>query len=421
MAGTKVYEDRRAESVRIMDDTDAKRTKIDELLTYIEDRLSELEEEKQELKEFQQKDRERRCLEYGIYARELDEIGELLEEVEDERRRDIDGANERREAFNDRERTLAALEAELSEAKNRLEVLALEKRQSEEERREALKARTQVECLVRDMEESAEKGKDTTDQLEEQLERVEEEMSAKETELMEAGPAAEDKALEERRIREQLEEKSAQADALYAKQGRSSQFRTQRDRDRHLNAEVAKLKGSIEARQSSAATLGRDVESAKEELQSAEERSSRVREKLEGRKGELKERATEMEKVRAEHNELIERRKELWKEDSRLGQTAQHARTERDRAEKDLSSTMDRVRHLCFSDSGDPLIIETPLTEHEHCAPSRRCDCRVTRYRRRLWPLVRSFRGRGSVQDGGRGHGWYLVRSSDQAFRSSRS
>lgn len=60
---------------------DAKRSKIKELLTYIEERLAELEEEKEELKEFQDKDKERRCLEYALYSRELTEVGQQLEEV----------------------------------------------------------------------------------------------------------------------------------------------------------------------------------------------------------------------------------------------------------------------------------------------------------------------------------------------------
>ena len=60
---------------------DDKRTKISELLQYIEERLAELEEEKEELKEFQEKDKERRCLEYALYWREVEEVGEALEEV----------------------------------------------------------------------------------------------------------------------------------------------------------------------------------------------------------------------------------------------------------------------------------------------------------------------------------------------------
>ena len=87
-----------------MADTDAKRGKINELLDYIETRLQELEEETEELKEFQEKDKERRCLEYALYQRELEEVGEALLEIEEDRKADLHGANVRREKFGEREK-----------------------------------------------------------------------------------------------------------------------------------------------------------------------------------------------------------------------------------------------------------------------------------------------------------------------------
>ena len=107
VAGTKVYEQRRTESLRIMAETDAKRDKINDLLDYIDTRLTELEEEKEELKEFQEKDKERRCLEYAVYQRELEEVAAALEEIEEERRGEVHNANVRREQYNDRAKQVA--------------------------------------------------------------------------------------------------------------------------------------------------------------------------------------------------------------------------------------------------------------------------------------------------------------------------
>jgi structural maintenance of chromosome 3 (chondroitin sulfate proteoglycan 6) len=106
VAGTKVYEQRRTESLKIMADTQSKRDKIAELLEYIETRLNELEEEKQELKEWTEKDRERRGLEYAMYDRELLEVTTTLTELEEERQRDLDNAKASRDAFSHRERDL---------------------------------------------------------------------------------------------------------------------------------------------------------------------------------------------------------------------------------------------------------------------------------------------------------------------------
>jgi structural maintenance of chromosome 3 (chondroitin sulfate proteoglycan 6) len=89
-----------------MADTDAKRGKINELLEYIESRLEELEEEKEELKEFQEKDKQRRCMEYAMHQRELEEVGEALDEIENERRLEVHGANERREKYSEREKEI---------------------------------------------------------------------------------------------------------------------------------------------------------------------------------------------------------------------------------------------------------------------------------------------------------------------------
>lgn len=81
VAGTRVYEDRRTESIKNITEAETKREKVDDLLQVIEERLNELEEEKKELKEFSTKDRERRCLEYSIYQRELSDVTNKLKEV----------------------------------------------------------------------------------------------------------------------------------------------------------------------------------------------------------------------------------------------------------------------------------------------------------------------------------------------------
>lgn len=117
VAGTKVYEKKRQESTKIMDETEAKREKIVGFLDYIEERLNELEEEKEELKEYQKSDKERRCLEYALHNQELTEVTagleavrracrndrKLIYQVEEERRNDIHNSNLKRKEFNQRE------------------------------------------------------------------------------------------------------------------------------------------------------------------------------------------------------------------------------------------------------------------------------------------------------------------------------
>ena len=73
VAGTNVYDDKRAASLRQMAEAEAQRAQTVDVLAYINERLAELESEKDELDEYQALDRKRRCLEFTIYDREYTE------------------------------------------------------------------------------------------------------------------------------------------------------------------------------------------------------------------------------------------------------------------------------------------------------------------------------------------------------------
>lgn len=81
VAGTRVYDERREESMAILKETEGKIEKIEEFLKTIEDRLSTLEEEKEELKQYQHHDKIRRALEYIIHEVELNENKKKLADV----------------------------------------------------------------------------------------------------------------------------------------------------------------------------------------------------------------------------------------------------------------------------------------------------------------------------------------------------
>lgn len=81
VAGTQVYEQRRAESMELLRATDTRYNGSSDLLAQIDARITELSREQSELQKFHERDRERRALEYTIYQRELAELAEALEAV----------------------------------------------------------------------------------------------------------------------------------------------------------------------------------------------------------------------------------------------------------------------------------------------------------------------------------------------------
>ncbi|KAI0930349.1 hypothetical protein AcW1_009066 [Taiwanofungus camphoratus] len=342
VAGTKVYEQRRTESLRIMSETDAKRTKISELLDYIDSRLTELEEEKEELKEFQEKDKERRCLEYALYQRELEEVGEALEEIEEERRGEVHNANVRREQFNDREKQAQNLEQSISQIKSNLTTLSLTRQGAQSELTDLIRARTELECTIADLRFAAERTGGRRSELEMELGNVQAQIVTKEAALAALLPEWEAHRAHEIEEKRRLDEAKARLDALYAKRGRLNRFRTRAERDTFLRREIASIEVYRGAQSAALEGLRAELEAAKGALLEIDERTEAVQERVEDGRRRAKELGEQVSRLKDEHADLSERRKELWREDAKLDNLVTHAADELRASERTLASMMDK-------------------------------------------------------------------------------
>ncbi|EJT97043.1 RecF/RecN/SMC protein [Dacryopinax primogenitus] len=342
VAGTKVYEQRRTESLRLMEETDTKRSKISELLEFIEQRLAELEEEKEELKEFQAKDRERRCLEYALYSRESEDVNQALQDLEDERRTEAADAKERRQEYSARERQLEQLEANLTAARYKLSLLESTKASLRDELTESVRNRTELSCIVDDLKAAGERSEERRDELQEALTEIEEKITEKEAELEDLLPQFQQITQRERAAKTELEDASARLQALYSKQGRLSAYKTKAERDAALRKEIASINAYLASQTSALEQANLDLNALTEQADGKKERAERLRaqvdEERETQKGWTEE-LRELEEKQARWREDL---KDLWKEDSRLGVTVQREKDDLQVAERALASMMDR-------------------------------------------------------------------------------
>ncbi|KZT22156.1 RecF/RecN/SMC protein [Neolentinus lepideus HHB14362 ss-1] len=342
VAGTKVYEQRRTESLRIMAETDAKRSKITELLDYINSRLTELEEEKEELKEFQDKDKERRCLEYAVYQRELEEVGEALEEIEAERKAEVHNSNERRVQFSKREKEMQTIEKETAETKHTLSTQFLTRQGVQSELSELYRARTELECVVSDLRAATELSGGKKDELQAELQRIERDIKANERALASLTPQWEELKARESQEKRVLDEARARLDGLNAKRGRLNRFRTKAERDAFLKKEIASIDNYRRTHEVALEASRANLASVKQSLQELDRRAQGAQDKVEDGRRRQTELEAEIGKTKDQHAELVERRKELWREDTKLETLVRHAQEELRTAERDLASMMDK-------------------------------------------------------------------------------
>lgn len=341
VAGTQVYEARRAESLKIMTDTNNKRAKIDELLDYIRDRLNELEEEKEELRAYQEKDKERRCLDYTLLHREQVKVSEKLDEIEEFRQGGTDNMDESREVFQAGEEELKALNDEIKSLTNQMELLKIERRQLEEDRKESAKAQAKLELEVKklsDGQSAADKAKQrhTTE-----LQAVQKEIAEKNAELAKIVPGYTKAKEQETEVKSELDTADATRQRLLAKQGRNAQFRSKSERDKWLKKEIDELNNTLATQKANRMDTEEEVSTVQSEIQELEKDISGLRERLEGWGGNRQELAEQVTNAKDALERLSDERKILRREDDKLESITNTSQYELNRAEQDLSHSMD--------------------------------------------------------------------------------
>ncbi|KAK4889085.1 Structural maintenance of chromosomes protein 3, partial [Elasticomyces elasticus] len=178
VAGTKVYEERRAASQKIMDDTEHRRTKIDESLDHIRGRLGELLEEKEEL--------------------------QALEKLEGDREGGVEQTDDDREALQCGELKLEKIDAKISELHSQIKLLSAERAQLEDERRDIAKQKAKIELDVQTTIDNQISAQEAHTKHADDLRTVQEQISEREAEHSQLLPEYTAKRKQERALRQQI-------------------------------------------------------------------------------------------------------------------------------------------------------------------------------------------------------------------------
>ncbi|KAJ5335948.1 hypothetical protein MYU51_020193 [Penicillium brevicompactum] len=342
VAGTQVYEARRSESLKIMNETNSKRAKIDELLDYINERLAELEEEKDELRSYQEKDKERRCLEYTIYSLEQQEISKVLSEIEERRQNGVEDADNNREQENELQNAIDQIDAEIAECRQQIEFLKVDKAQLEDERRETSKTLAQNELQAKSLSDNQAAAQASKSRHDADLASVQKAIRERESDYQEILPRFNALKDEEDAVKSQLTDAESSRGRLYAKQGRNSTFKNKSERDKYLNMEVRETQNSIKSVQGVVTQTQEDIQELESAITALGPETERLREQIDGRGDTMHSVDEKVQDAKDERDRLMDQRKELWREEAKLDSVISNASQEADRAERSLSSMMDQ-------------------------------------------------------------------------------
>lgn len=343
VAGTRMYEERREESAKLIKDAENKMEKTAELIEYVNERLGELEEEKEELSEYQKLDRERRCLEYTIYDKQLNSAARKLKEIEEIQKQEELSSKSVHEAASTIEVKLDELKQELQKIGVSLQQHVQEKASLDDEVHLLVQQKATLELDVGEADGKLDNQQSMSEKARQELEELQIHIDVKQRELDSAKDAFDKAQRTELDITERLNQCETRLNSLYAKVGRSAQFSSRAERDRALKADVRDLQAAIKKK----AAQVKESETAVLEASAAIERESSAVQELEKS---LQQRTTDMEgltkacaELRKERDSLADVRKECWRKDEEVQSSIRAAQESLNSNERTLHSTLDKA------------------------------------------------------------------------------
>ncbi|KAI6228153.1 Structural maintenance of chromosomes protein [Aphelenchoides besseyi] len=238
VAGTKVFDDRKEESVKLLAETQGKLDKCEQLLGFMEERLKKLEEEKEDLKEYQKFDRQKRAIEYSI---------NMLESTEAEKK--CDRMASLREDLNNKQN---AAESKMMDVKQKILDNASEIRQLENrykghrdelerynnEKTDLMERMKSVELTLSDLNVEVITERSSRTDIESDLNKLKDQIATKQKELEDLGPRVAELVKKENQLKTDIQINEQKCKEMNAKIGRKETFKTVEERDNYLKRQI---------------------------------------------------------------------------------------------------------------------------------------------------------------------------------------
>ncbi|XP_073271974.1 structural maintenance of chromosomes protein 3 [Primulina huaijiensis] len=355
IGGTRVYEERRRESLKIMQETGNKKKQIIQVVQYLDDRLRELDEEKEELKKYQQLDKQRKSLEYTIYDKELHDAKQKLVEIEEARNIVSETSAKMFNSVSNAHERSKVLDKSLKDLTKETQILSREKEAIEKQRTEAIKKRAKLELDDRDLHEKIQGNIKAKEDAVKQLVLLDKEIQGSYAELKTINEQYENQVGQEEKLTRGIMEREKKLSILYQKQGRATQFASKTARDQWLQKEIKDYEQVLSSNRIQERKLRDEIDLLEKDIR---EQDAYIK----GRKSE----AAEFESLisgyrqgynhyKVERDKLHDERKSLWGRESELSAEIEQLKSEVVKAEKsldhatpgDIRRGLNSVRRIC--------------------------------------------------------------------------
>lgn len=355
IGGTRVYEERRRESLKIMQETGNKRRQIIQVVQYLDERLKELDEEKEELRKYQQLDKQRKSLEYAIYDKEINDARQLLAEVEEARSKVSETSAKMYNSVLDAKEKAKELDKSFKDLTREIQCLSKEKETIEKQRTGAIQKHAQVEFDHRDLQEKISGNIRAKEDAVKQLEILRKEIQNSTEELDKIKPLYSSQVKDEEEIKRGIVEREKKLSILYQKQGRATQFANKAARDKWLQKEIDEYERVLSANLMQEEKIKDEIQQLNVDLQEQDAYIDHRRTEIAALESLISQYREGFNQYKSQRDMLQEERKSFWGEESEISGEIDRLKNEVVKAEKSLDHAtpgdvrrgLNSVRRFC--------------------------------------------------------------------------
>jgi structural maintenance of chromosome 3 (chondroitin sulfate proteoglycan 6) len=342
VAGTRVYDDKRSESMKLKKETEDTRGKIVALLSQIVDKLESLEEEKEELTQYQKFDKERRAFEYLIFEEDRKAAQGKLERIKAQRESHREEKNAIRQQAEKSGKQLSEAKRKLNDVDHRLSQTRDEKEANSNEKDQNYHQITRIKLEIDDLKLSVDDDNASKEGAKKQHEQLRRQIFEKRAELDQLRPQYSDFITEEKAVEREKQKYERRRDELYAKQGRQNRFNDQNQRDTWLNGEIEKVNVQIRQCKKELSREESDIEKVRNENNDRNDAITQCRIEMQKHKGSWDNQNNESLKLKRQKEDLVVKQNEYWRNETKLTSEKQQISTEQRNKESQLQGMIGR-------------------------------------------------------------------------------
>jgi structural maintenance of chromosome 3 (chondroitin sulfate proteoglycan 6) len=326
---------------------------VDELFNVITERLQELEQEKKELLDYQEFDKDKRCLEYVIYNRELQEANKQLAKLERDKKDQLKQFEHQKHDHQVHQDRLEGTLLRIKEKEEERDLHAMDIQLLKEELEEVRKKTTELTM----QQEGNQSLQARREELRKQMDRIKMEVAKKEGELNRLVPEFEQAVAQERSVENNLRRIHVEYQALRDKEGRSAEFKTKARRDEWLHSEMKDIQRVLGEHTQRKADLEAEKKRLDKRHKDIKKSMDTAHLNMERGKAEMLENDNKLEASRKAYSDKTDQRKHvhiyvydlyraLWREDAKRTTQLASLHEEMLKCERALYATADRVTTL---------------------------------------------------------------------------